>query len=174
MRKLLEINLICLMMIFSLAPFSYAVMFGLSTEDLTRGSEMVVEGDVEDVQSQWSEDGKTIFTRVTIVIRESVKGVMTEKKVVVEHEGGEVGDIGLKVSDVAVFRKGQRVLLFLKSGRSRGGGHVYNVVGKAQGKYTIDKEGIARKSGFSLIRGQEAVDNNIPLDVLKEKIKKIR
>jgi hypothetical protein len=156
------------MMIISLAASSYAVMLGLSTEELTRGSEAVVEGDVQDMQSHWSEDGKTIYTSVTVVIREAIKGEASEQTIVVEHEGGEVGDIGLRVSDMAVFRKGQRVILFLKPGRS---GNVYNIVGKAQGKYDIDAQGIARKRGFTLMGGQEAVDNDIPVEALKAKIR---
>lgn len=171
MKRFLGISFMCLAMLISLAASSYALMIGLSTEDLTRGSEAVIEGDVQDTQSRWSEDGKTIYTSVTIVIREEIKGKTAEKTIVVEHEGGEVGDTGLMVSDMAVFRKGQRVILFLKPGRSR---NVYNVVGKAQGKYDIDAEGIARKRGFTLMGGQEAVDNDIPVDTLKAKIRKTR
>jgi hypothetical protein len=164
-------SLICLMMVAFPAPSSYALMLGLSTEDLARGSEVVIEGDVEDVESHWSEDGKTIYTSVTISIREAIKGRMAERKIVVEHEGGEIGDIGLKVSDMALFRKGERVILFLRSVKSR---KAYSIVGKAQGKYDIDERGIARKRGFSLMGGEGEVDNDIPADLLKDKIKKTR
>jgi hypothetical protein len=47
-------------------------------------------------------------------------------------------------------------------------------VGKAQGKYTVGKDGMARKQGFSVGAGREAVDAEIPVDVLIEKIKSVQ
>jgi hypothetical protein len=149
-------------------------MLGLGTEELTRGSESVIIGEVEDTEAQWSKDGKTIFTKAFIVVNEIIRGRTLQKRIIIEYEGGEIGDIGLKVSDVVPLEKGERVLLFLKSGKSRGDGFVYNIVGKAQGKYSIDKERIARKRGFSVIRGEDIIDNNIPLDELIKKIREVR
>ena len=51
---------------------------------------------------------------------------------------------------------------------------MYSIVGNAQGKYTVDKEGIARKSGFSVISGEDMIDNNIPVEKLIEKIRGIK
>jgi hypothetical protein len=149
-------------------------MLGLGTEELTRGSESVIIGEVEDTEAQWSKDGKTIFTKAFIVVNEIIRGRTLQKRIIIEYEGGEIGDIGLKVSDVVPLEKGERVLLFLKSGKSRGDGFIYNIVGKAQGKYSIDKERIARKRGFSVIRGEDIIDNNIPLDELIKKIREVR
>jgi hypothetical protein len=146
----------------------------LGTEELTRGSESVIIGEVEDTEAQWSKDGKTIFTKAFIVVNEIIRGRTLQKRIIIEYEGGEIGDIGLKVSDVAPLEKGERVLLFIKIGKSRGDGFVYNIVGKAQGKYTIDDERIARKRGFSVMGGEDIIDNNIPLDELIKKIREVR
>jgi hypothetical protein len=159
---------------FLLSSRSLAVMEGLGTEELTRDSESVIIGEVEDTESRWSKDGKTIFTRAFIVVNENIRGKSLQKRIAIEYEGGEIGDIGLKVSDVVPLEKGDRVLLFLKSGKSKSDGLIYNIVGKAQGKYTIDKDRIARKRGFSVIRGEDIIDNNIPLDELIKKIKEVR
>jgi hypothetical protein len=166
---LLSITMMCL-----LSTPSLAVMKGLSTDDLAKSSDMVVIGEVEDVQAQWSSDGKTIFTSATVSISEVVAGRTLPGKIVVEYDGGEIGDIGLKISDMAILDKGEKVLLFLKTARSKKYGNAYNMTGKAQGKYKIGEDGIASKSGFSIADGEEDIDNNVPVEVLKEKIRRTK
>lgn len=173
LQKIREVSLFLLMLCF-LPSQSLAIMKGLSTEELTKASEIVVIGDVEDVEAHWSKDGSTIFTSASIVIGDTVKGKIYQERVTVEYEGGEIGDIGLKVSDVAPMGKGEKVLLFLKSGMSKGDGTVYNIVGQAQGKYTIDDKEIARKDGFSIVSGQDIIDNNIPVEELIKKIREVK
>ena len=153
---------------------SSAMMRGLSTEELTRGSEIIIRGEVGEVKAQWSNDGKTIFTSASIIISEVIKGKIARKNIIVEYKGGEVGDIGLKVSDVSQLRKREKIILFLKSGKSKKDGIIYNVVGKAQGKYIIGKDGIARKSGYSIVSGEEIIDNNIAVDDLINKIRRVK
>ena len=161
-------------MICALSSPSLAVMKGLSTDELAKASETVVIGEVEDAEAQWSSDGKTIFTSATISINEVVTGKTLPGKIVVEYEGGELGDIGLKVSDMATLDKGDKVLLFLKTARSKKFGSAYNMIGKAQGKYKIGEDGIARKGGFSIADGGNEIDNDLPVDVLAEKIRRIK
>ena len=72
------------------------------------------------------------------------------------------------------LRKGEKVILFLKPGKSKKDGIVFNIVGKGQGKYTIGNDGIARKGGFSIMSGEEVIDKNIPVEVLINKIKKVK
>jgi hypothetical protein len=153
---------------------SVALMVGMTTEELTNESALIFEGVVEDTKSQWSKDGKTIITRVTVSYTELIKGKTKDRKVVVEYDGGVVGDTVLRVSDMADFQVGERVILFLSPGKSKKDGDVYSMVGKSQGKYTIDGEGIARKKGFSFVPGTGFIDNNLPADKLKEKIKKVK
>jgi len=149
-------------------------MKALSTEELTAASEAVITGVVEDMEAQWSTDGKTIFTRAYIRITQTVRGRLNQQIVLVEYEGGEVGGIGLRVSDVAPLEKGENVLLYLKNAKVKGNGKAYNIVGKAQGHYSIGKDGIARKRGFSVIDGQTGVDNDMPLEDIIKKIRSIR
>jgi hypothetical protein len=149
-------------------------MTGLSTEELTRSSDAVVVGGVEDVESHWTQDGTSIFTTALVGVEEVVRGVVIQQMVTVEYEGGEIGEIGLKVSDVAPLERGERVLLFLKSGKSKRDGSVYNIVGKAQGKYLIGKDEIARKRGFALNSRKEMVESETPLRRLIEKIRNVQ
>lgn len=161
-----------------------AFMVGLSTEELTRSSDSVITGEVTDTESFWSEDGKTILTNATVTVKNIIKGLSPQNTIIVEHEGGEIGEIGLKISDIAPLVKGEKVLLFLKSGDSRkfrdsrkpkaSREKVHTLVGEAQGKYVIDTKGVAAKSGFSSTAGAGLIDNNLPLEDLIKIIKAIK
>jgi hypothetical protein len=150
-----------------------AQMRGLSTEELTRGSSLVVVGDVEEVESYWSEDGKRILSRATVLVREVVRGKTTENRISVEYPGGEIDGLGMKVSDVAPLTRGEKVLLFLSEKKKRRMGEAHSIIGKAQGKYTIEKDGTARKKGFSIAERPEVVEDRLPLEELIKKVRAI-
>lgn len=152
---------------------SLAVMKGLTVEDLTGRSDLVLSGQVESVTAGWSDDGKTISTTAIVVVSEVIKGRSALRKIAVEYPGGEVGDIGLRVSDEPGMEKGEKVLLFLKQGdNGHGATHKFNLVGKGQGKYSIGSDGMARKKGFSIVGEKSRIDAEIPLDALLEKIRR--
>ena len=81
----------------------------------------------------------------------------------------------MKVSDVPTLQTGETVLVFLKAGPSKRfppetaetrEPPVFHVVGKAQGKFSIATDGIARRSGFSLVEGDKPMLNEIPMETL--------
>jgi hypothetical protein len=151
-----------------------AVMKGLATTELTRSSDLVVEGDVQRVTSFWTDDGTSIMSRATISVREVVRGVEALKTLTVEFEGGEVGDVGMGVSDMATVSPGQRVLMFLQKKASRNGSS-YEINGRAQGLYKVGADGIARKGGFSLLPGAaDVIDNDLDIGLLKQRIRGVR
>lgn len=170
------INTLCfILLVCFFSSRSSAVMKALSTEELTRASSMVIRGEVLDVDAHWGQGSRTIYTSATIIITDTIKGNGTQKKIKVRYKGGEIGNIGLKVSDTSRFIKGEKVLLFLKSEEIVKGKVIsYKMTGKAQGKYTIDKDNIARKEGFSLAGDDKNIDNNIPVKALIDKIKKVK
>jgi hypothetical protein len=162
-----------LMATFCLSHQSAAIMIPLCTENLTGESALIILGDVKQVQSEWSEDKKSIFTFATVAVQKTIKGKAANKTLKIMYEGGEIDGIGMKVSDVAIPNVGENVLLFLKPAKTRKFETTYKNVGKAQGQYKIDKDGIARKSGYSLEGSAKDIDNNMPIEVLIEKIKRI-
>ena len=151
---------------------SLATMIGLSTELLTKQSGLVITGEVQETKVQWADNKEAIVTLATIAIQEVIKGRSAAKKVRVKYEGGEVDGMGMRVSDAAELTGGETVLLFLNQGHQNSDGAEYEIVGKAQGKYTIGNDNIARKKGFSVLDGREVIDNDIPVRTLIEKIKK--
>jgi len=158
---------------FSLTQQSAATMVSLSTENLTSESALIILGDVKQVKSEWGEDKKAIFTFVTVTVRETVKGKSSQKNLKIMYEGGEIDGIGMRVSDVVIPTVGENVLLFLKPAKTRQFETIYKNVGKAQGQYKIDRDGIASKAGYSLAESAKEIDNNLQIEVLIEKTKRI-
>jgi hypothetical protein len=160
-----------------------AIMIGLSTEELASIADLIVVGQVTDVESFWGQDKSTILSKATISVESTIKGDQRDNAITIVHEGGEIGNIGLKVSDMSTFKKGEKVFLFLKKGTTRsieGMGDKFNadasytIVGMSQGKYTVDESGIAKKSGFSISGGEQKIDRTILIDDLINKIKAVR
>jgi hypothetical protein len=178
------IRLFFLCMLAASSSVAFAVMIGLSTEALTNSSDLIVVGNVQSVESRWSEDGKIIVSRAKIAVDSVITGKWEKEIINVEYTGGEVGDIGLQVSDVKPLKQGENLLLFLKmkNGEKQkrnlapsANEEIYHsIVGNAQGQYTITPEGIAKKDGFSVMEGSELIDNDIPLGALIDKIRRVK
>jgi hypothetical protein len=155
------------------------VMISLSTEELTKSSDLILVGSVKSVESLWSEDGKFIISRAKVIVNSVINGKWDKDIVTVEYVGGEVGDIGLKVSDVKPLKQGDNLLLFLKVGNGQkqkmANDEIHHTIaGNAQGQYTITPQGIAKKDGFSVMQGRELIDNDLPLEVLIDKIRAVK
>lgn len=176
MKKSICITLfLCLAAIFFLSPQSHALMINLSIKELTKASEVIVKGKVVKTESYWSEDGDTIFTKAYIRIQTVIKGKVVGKKIMTEYEGGVVGDEFVYVSDMPELKKGEKVILFLKSKKTKDdteSGNVYEIVGNAQGKYLMYNDNIAGRYGFHVLDKEDAEnEDNVPVDKLINKIR---
>ena len=172
-KRFLYIIIICAALITLWgAVQSWATMIGLSTDFLTKQAGLVITGEVQETKSRWADNKKVIVTIATIAIHEVIKGRSVTKTVRIIYEGGEVDGMGMRVSDAAELIAGEKVLLFLNHGHQKSDSAEYEIVGKAQGKYTIGKDNIARKKGFAVVDRKEVIDNDIPVSTLIEKIKK--
>lgn len=149
-----------------------ALMEALSTERLTQAAALVVKGKVAALQSSWSDDKRRILTRVRLRVEEIFKGAAPAGDLAVEFPGGEVGGIGMRVSDMPAFHLGEEVILFLRpSGRPRAAG-AFTIVGKAQGKYSIAPDGTATKGGFDVTGDRAVVGDRLPVTELIGRIRK--
>jgi uncharacterized protein YneR len=101
----------------------------MDTAELTNRSDLIVIGEVKNIESHWN-PGETIFTYVTVAVEKTLKGNQKEL-VTLRFPGGEVGEIGLWFSDSPEFSMGEKVKLFLK------GKEVFEIVGLYQGKQVI-------------------------------------
>ena len=110
-------------------------------EEMARDSAAIVRAKVVQQQSAWDEAHRRIHTYAELEVLESIHGRPAGATLVVRTLGGEVGDIGMRVSGTASFRVGEEVLVFLRADPVDA--ERFQVVGMSQGKYTIDRSGEA-------------------------------
>ncbi|MCG6552215.1 MAG: hypothetical protein L7F77_07800 [Candidatus Magnetominusculus sp. LBB02] len=163
----LTLPLICLSLAMTQAAFA---LQGVSTGELVKTSELIVSGKVEKISSHWVKDKSLVVTRATVKIKEVMAGNIGRKDIIVEYEGGKVGDLELKLTDAVSLSQGEEVILFLHQAQSALSGTVYVITCGAQGKYAI-KNGNASKGGFTIDANHDVVDNNIAIEDLTAKIK---
>ncbi|MBF0517647.1 MAG: hypothetical protein HQK97_11135 [Nitrospirae bacterium] len=131
-------SLICLALLLSQSAFAAK---GISTGDLVKSSELIITGKVDKATCHFAKG--TVITQATIKVSEVLSGNVDKKDIIVEYEGGKVGDLELKLTDAVTLTKGEEIILFLKTAQSKlAGKTVFVISGEAQGKYTI-KRGIA-------------------------------
>ena len=139
-----------------------ALVVEKDVEQLTREADLILTGKVKSIESRWNEERTLIYTYVTISVKQYAKAISSQEQVreiVVRVRGGEVGDIGLRVSDTPQFREGEEVFLFLRSEEVP----LFSVAGLFQGKYTIEEGRVKNR-----ILGLE-----VPLDSFISQIKGI-
>jgi hypothetical protein len=108
----------------------------LTLSEKTNKAELILEGQVISMKSQWNEDQTRIYTDVTIRISERLKGEHSQGTVVVTHLGGEVGDVGEIYSETARFKENENVVVFLTKNEKG----QYEVTGGSQGKYSVTRD----------------------------------
>lgn len=81
-----------------------------------RGAERVVVGHVESVNPVWRTNDfgdRLIMSVVHVAVDETLKG-QNQPSLDVEVEGGTIGDVTLKVSDLETFAVGERAVFYLR------------------------------------------------------------
>ena len=109
----------------------YAAMRKLSLEELARKADMIVLGTVTQQESAWDDQQTAIYSTVTVAVERVLVGQAAEV-VTLQVAGGIVGRMGMRTSNDATFRKGERVIVFLDTRAVPS-----TVVGMQQGKFTV-------------------------------------
>lgn len=110
-----------------------------------RGAERVVVGRVASVDATWQVNDfgdRLIVSTVRVAVDETLKG-QTQRTVDVEVEGGTIGELTLRVSDLTAFRPGDRAVFYLA--RSRRG----TLVPYMRGQGLLKLDGANRVAGSS-------------------------
>lgn len=117
-------------------PVAFAQSRVLTTQELTDQSDVVAVGKVSAMKSEWNPDKSRIITRVSINVREYLKGGGSDQSLDVVTLGGEVGDVGEIYSSTVRFYRDEEVVVFArkKSGRD------HEVAGGPQGRVAIHEE----------------------------------
>jgi hypothetical protein len=113
-----------------------------------RGSDQVIIGRVASVTPEWRNNDfgdRLITSIVRVIVEETLKGV-SQPSVDVEVEGGTIGNLTLRVSDLETFALGERAVFYLV--HSRRGTLVPHLRGL--GLQKIDESDRIRGTGVTL------------------------
>lgn len=128
-------SLTSLALLLSISPSFASMTELLSTKQLAQGADSIRMGEVTAQWSSWDAEKKMVYTYTKLKVSETVKG-QAHDEVLIKQPGGEVGNVGMRVHGMAVFRKGERALVFLRKGE----GDYPALVGLSQGKFNIVRD----------------------------------
>lgn len=110
--------LVCAMVLGSAAVIE-AQRTDVSSTERARNAEQVVVGHVSSVTPVWRDTDfgdRLIFSVLHVTVDETLKGA-AQPAVDVEVEGGTIGSLTLRVSDLETFRPGDRAIFYLQHNR---------------------------------------------------------
>lgn len=139
-----------------LANAAHATVFPLmGLDQMIAEAEQIVEGEVKNVESRWSEDRTTIYTYVTLGDLRVLHGQVDEDALVLRFEGGEVDGFRITVHGSPSFRPGERDFLFVRGN----GVAISPLVGFVQGRFRVIDGQIHDYAGMPIveIRGETFV-----------------
>src|SRR5258708_1699020 len=108
-----------------------------SDDELARFSTAIVTGRVTDISTGRDINTNAIYTYVTVLVDDVLKGDIAERSIVIKQLGGEIGNEGLRVADQAAFGRGEDVLIFLAT---RPRDQTLYTTGLGQGKWLIERD----------------------------------
>src|SRR5687768_3441081 len=162
------------------------VILPLSIEQMAVEAACVVRGKVQSTHAAWDTAHERIYTYTEIEILDVMHSPSAlPKKVTVRTLGGEVGEVGMKVSGTEKFTPNEEVVVFLRN--DPGAENAYQVVGMSQGKFSLLREAKGRviavpsTEGLALARpdeagtlkvdGSHAQPSKIPLVELRQRVR---
>ena len=117
-----------------------------SFDELVGRAEMIFQGAVTDVRSEWTGEGaqRHIMSYVTLKIEEAIKG-NPGASVTLRMLGGTVGAETMEVSDAPKFKVGDRDILFVENN----GTQFVPLVGIMHGRFRVKKDEAGREAVFT-------------------------
>ena len=88
-----------------------------SDDEMIIGARAIIRGKVLAIDSGLEEQQDRIFTYVTIKVQETLKGQITQRKIVLKQPGGQYGSRGTLVFGAPEFAVGESVILYLDTWR---------------------------------------------------------
>jgi len=121
----------------------------MSLEEIIQGSDVIIVGEVEDVQAFEGRKTKFIFSQAKIKVHEVLKGNKSLKTVDVEFPGGLYKGGMFMVNGDKHLHKGEKVVLCLVFYESEiFEGRAFRMKGGNRGTFWVDKDSTARSSNY--------------------------
>jgi hypothetical protein len=117
-----------------------------SFDELVSRAEMIFQGQVTDVRSEWTGEGaqRHIMSYVTLKVEDSFKG-NPGSTVTLRMLGGTVGDETMEVTDAPKFKVGDRDILFVENN----GTQFVPLVGIMHGRFRVKKDAGGQDAVFT-------------------------
>jgi len=117
-----------------------------SFDDLVGRAEMIFQGTVTGVRSEWTGEGaqRHIMSYVTVKVEETIKG-NPGASVTLQMLGGTVGAETMEVADAPKFKVGDRDILFVENN----GTQFVPLVGIMHGRFRVKKDEAGRDAAFT-------------------------
>ena len=93
-------------------PLAASTFVAMTEDELISQSDMVIQGEVINMQSHWSQSGRIIVSDVTIRVDEVLVGD-SPRVVKVRTIGGQVNDFIVETHGFPAFESGEQVILYL-------------------------------------------------------------
>jgi hypothetical protein len=104
-----------IVMLFTAVTANAMTFVPISIEDLARSSIATAIGTVGSVDSLKTSDGR-IFTNITVVVDDVVRGDLTEPVITITEPGGSVGSEHQFFSGMPAYQRGEHIVVFLTIG----------------------------------------------------------
>jgi hypothetical protein len=117
-----------------------------SFDELVSRAEMIFQGSVTDVRSEWTGEGaqRHIMSYVTLKVEDTIKG-NPGSTVTLRMLGGTVGGETMEVSDAPKFKVGDRDILFVENN----GTQFVPLVGIMHGRFHVEKDATGQDAVFT-------------------------
>jgi hypothetical protein len=157
------------------APALATTVAKMDLAQLVKRADLIVQGQVQSVYSQWDEERHLVFTYISIRVDDSLKGA-SRQSVLIRQIGGTVGTVQMSVAGVPQFKSGEMAVVFLK----RQDDSTFQVVGMNQGLYEIVEDfAVSNVFGVDLFDSKTGeiskplIGGRAPLEQLKTKIREL-
>ena len=136
MKKISFLALAVASLLASKAAFATTVI-PPSFDQLVQQAELIFQGSVTDVRSQWVGEGaqRQIVSYITFKVEDGVKGDAGQTYVMRMY-GGTVGEDAMGISDAPVFKVGDRDILFVENN----GTQAIPLVGIMFGRFHVERD----------------------------------
>ena len=141
MRRFLGIGL-ALVLCIGVVPATASTFVAMSPEALVAQADAVIQGEVVNLSSFWTESDRLVATEALVTVDEVIAGD-APSTVTVRTFGGQVGDFKVEAHGFPTFQRNERVLLFLEWNADE---DAYRVLGYQQGQFRV----VTRLDGVTL------------------------
>lgn len=124
------------------SPLSASTFVAMTESELIAQSDLVIQGEVINTRSHWSQTGRIIVTDATIRVDEALLGD-SPRVIQVRTIGGQVNDFVVEATGFPKLEMGEKVLLFL---HEEPADRSLRITGHQQGQFRV----VTRLDGVTL------------------------